>query len=91
MLQGRVLDRPGFLVNVPTVLDRTMAPAEHPDRHVLSLEVLYTPYRLTGGWPGSTEPARWLELLASFGLQLRRSAISTGEAFRGGFGARLSF
>jgi phytoene dehydrogenase-like protein len=64
MLQGRVLDRPGFLVNVPTVLDRTMAPAEHPDRHVLSLEVLYTPYRLTGGWPGSTEPARWLELLA---------------------------
>jgi phytoene dehydrogenase-like protein len=64
MQQGRVLDRPGFLVNVPTVLDPTMAPADHPERHVLSLEVLYTPYRLEGGWPDSKEPARWLELLA---------------------------
>jgi beta-carotene ketolase (CrtO type) len=64
MLAGAVLDRPGFLVNVPTVLDPTMAPAGRPDHHVLSLEVLYTPYRLRGGWPGSTEPQRWLELLA---------------------------
>jgi phytoene dehydrogenase-like protein len=30
--------------------------------HVLSLEVLYTPYALKGGWPTSSEPARWLEL-----------------------------
>ena len=56
MQQGRVLDRPGMLVNVPTVLDPTMAPADHPDRHVFSLEVLYTPYRLDGGWPDSNEP-----------------------------------
>ena len=34
-----------------------------PSRHVVSLEVLYTPYRLRGGWPASTEPRRWLELL----------------------------
>jgi beta-carotene ketolase (CrtO type) len=65
MLAGRVLDRPAMLVNVPTVLDPTMAPAEHPDRHVLSLEVLYTPYRLQGGWTDSSEPQRWLELFAS--------------------------
>jgi beta-carotene ketolase (CrtO type) len=62
---GAVLDRPALLVNVPTVLDASMAPPEHPQRHVLSLEVLYTPYRLAGGWPGSAEPERWLELFAS--------------------------
>jgi beta-carotene ketolase (CrtO type) len=27
--------------------------------------VLYTPYRLRGGWPDSGEPQRWLELFAS--------------------------
>lgn len=64
MQHGRVVERPGLLVNVPTVLDPSMAPVGHPDRHVLSLEVLYTPYRLADGWPGSTEPGRWLELLA---------------------------
>ena len=33
-------------------IDPTMAPAEHPDHHVLSLEVLYTPYRLHGRLAG---------------------------------------
>ena len=61
MSEGRVLDRPALLVNVPTLLDPSMAP---PGRHVLSVEALYTPYRLAGGWPGSDEPRRWLELLA---------------------------
>jgi phytoene dehydrogenase-like protein len=65
MLAGQVLDRPALLLNVPTVNDPTMAPDDHPDRHVLSLEVLYTPYALRGGWPGSPEPQRWLELFAS--------------------------
>ncbi len=58
---GRVLDEPGLLVNVPTLLDPTMAP---DGLHVLSLEALYTPYALTGGWPGSREPRRWLEAFA---------------------------
>jgi phytoene dehydrogenase-like protein len=58
---GRVAPRPTFLVNVPTVLDREMQP--HPDQHVLSLEVLFTPYSLPGGWPDSDEPQRWLDLL----------------------------
>lgn len=60
--QGRVLEEPGLLVNVPTLLDPTMAPE---GRHVLSLEALYTPYALAGGWPGSEEPRRWLESFAA--------------------------
>ncbi len=61
MAEGRVLEHPGMFLNVPTVVDPSMAP---PGRHVLSLECLYTPYRLRGGWPGSDEPRRWLEQLA---------------------------
>ena len=34
MAEGRILDQPGLLVNVPTLLDPTMAP---DGRHVLSL------------------------------------------------------
>ncbi len=58
MRSGGVLDRPGLFLNVPSVIDPSMAPA---GQHVLSLEALYTPYRLAGGWPGSTEPTRWLD------------------------------
>ena len=62
MARGEVLDRPVLLTNVPSVLDPTMAP---PGRHVLSLEVLFTPYTLRGGWAGSAEPRRWLDLYAT--------------------------
>ncbi|MFN3254266.1 MAG: phytoene desaturase family protein [Ilumatobacter sp.] len=58
---GEVLERPALLVNAPTVLDPTMAP---PGRHVLSIEALFTPYGLTGGWADSPEPRRWLEAFA---------------------------
>lgn len=61
--QGRVADEPMLLANVPSVLDPSMCSAE--GHHVLSLEALFTPYRLQGGWPGSNEPARWLERYAS--------------------------
>ena len=61
MGQGRVADRPMLFVNVPSVLDPTVAP---PGRHVLSIEVLFTPYHLAGGWDRSAEPARWLEVAA---------------------------
>jgi phytoene dehydrogenase-like protein len=61
MGRGEILDRPGLLVNVPTVLDPSMAP---PGRHVFSLEALYTPYRFTRGWDDRTEPARWLDRFA---------------------------
>lgn len=58
MADGRILDRPGLLVNVPTLIDTSIAP---PGRHILSLEALYTPFGLVGGWTDSTEPRRWLE------------------------------
>jgi phytoene dehydrogenase-like protein len=60
MNQGRVVDRPIFLSGIPSVLDPTLRTAT--GGHVLSLEVLFTPYGLPGGWAGSHEPRRWLEL-----------------------------
>ena len=59
MAKGKVLQQPGLIANVPTVIDDTLAPK---GQHILSLEALYTPYGLPGGWASSTEPARWLEL-----------------------------
>ena len=59
--EDRVAPFPTFLSNLPSVLDPSMAPS---DGHVLSLEVLFTPYALEGGWPDSHEPRRWLELWA---------------------------
>lgn len=55
---GFMMPRPVFLANVPTALDPTMASSGH---HVLSLEALFTPYHLPGGWTTSQEPTRWLE------------------------------
>ena len=62
--QGRMADRPMFFANLPSVLDPTMAVAGPDGGHVLSLEVLYTPYALEGGWAASDEPARWLATYA---------------------------
>lgn len=56
---GTVLDQPGFIANVPSVDDPSLAPA---GQHVLSLEALFTPYALPGGWASSPEPKRWLDL-----------------------------
>jgi len=64
MGDGQIADRPPLFVNVPSVLDPTMRVGPRGD-HVLSLEVLGTPYSLAGGWEGSSEPERWLEALAS--------------------------
>jgi len=63
MARGEVLDRPGLIANTPTVAD----PALDPDgRHLLSLEVLFTPYAHPGGWVDSAEPSRWLDLFGQF-------------------------
>lgn len=74
---GTVADEPTLLVNVPSVLDLTMQP--QPDRHVVSIEVLFTPYALRGGWPGSAEPQRWLELWAGL---MEPGALEAVEAWR---------
>ena len=60
---GLVHERPSMLINVPSVMDPLMRSAK--DEHVLSLEVLFTPFAHPGGWRTSAEPQRWLELWAS--------------------------
>jgi phytoene dehydrogenase-like protein len=59
MAAGRVADEPMFFANVPSVLDAGMRAG---GRHVFSLEALFTPYALAGGWTASREPERWLEV-----------------------------
>ncbi len=55
---GGIAERPVLFANLPSVVDPTMAPE---GRHVFSLETLFTPYGLPGGWYGSSEPRRWLD------------------------------
>ncbi len=57
---GRVAERPTMMANVPSVLDPTMRSGD--GLHVLSLEALFTPYDIEGGWADSPEPARWLKV-----------------------------
>ena len=60
---GRVAERPTMMANVPSVLDPSLRSRD--GHHVLSLEALFTPYNLEGGWEGSPEPARWLQVWSS--------------------------
>jgi phytoene dehydrogenase-like protein len=64
-LRGHVAEQPPMLVNVPSVLDPSMRVGGPDGDHVLSLEVLGTPYALAGGWDGSAEPERWLANLGA--------------------------
>jgi phytoene dehydrogenase-like protein len=61
-VRGEIAREPLFLSNVPSLLDPSVAPPA--GGHVFSLETLFTPYRLNGGWPGTAEPERWLEAFA---------------------------
>ena len=65
LADGRIADRPVMFANIPTVIDPSMAPSGDPGTHVFSLETLFTPYGLVGGWAGSDEPRRWLDAYAS--------------------------
>lgn len=56
---GHVPERPSMLTNLPSVRDPSMRGPG--GEHVLSLEVLGTPYQLREGhWDGNAEPDRWL-------------------------------
>jgi phytoene dehydrogenase-like protein len=70
------MERPVFLANSPTVMDPSMAP---PGRHVFSLEALFTPYHLDGGWPASAEPERWL---AQYATLVEGDFLSSVQAWR---------
>jgi phytoene dehydrogenase-like protein len=61
MAAGVVAERPVMYANWPSVTDPSLVGA---GEHLLGLEVLFTPYRLNGGWEGSAEPERWLEVFA---------------------------
>lgn len=74
---GRVAPEPTMLLNVPSLVDPSMEPG--PGRHVLSIEVLFTPYALEGGWADSREPERWLELWADL---MEPGALDGVEAWR---------
>jgi beta-carotene ketolase (CrtO type) len=73
---GTVIRNPAMLVNVPSLIDESIAP---DGRHVLSIEVLLTPYRHPGGWAASTEPSRWLELVAG---QFENDLLGSIESHR---------
>jgi len=62
MRAGGVAERPPAMVNVPSARDPSLRAGAD---HVLSLETLYTPYALVGGWEGSREPERWLDALGA--------------------------
>ncbi|MGA1062329.1 MAG: phytoene desaturase family protein [Ilumatobacteraceae bacterium] len=56
---GDVAANPTLLFNVPTVIDPAMQ--VNQGEHVLSLEVLFTPFNHS--WSESAEPSRWLDVL----------------------------
>ncbi len=92
--QGKVVDRPMLLVNVPSVLDDSMRVGE--SGHVLSLEVLWTPYGLQGGWPGSNEPQRWLDQYSTlvqpgFADTIRAWRVMTPPDYEEQFGMRRGY
>ena len=63
LADGHAMDRMVMLANIPTLADRSLAPA---GTHVLSLETLFTPYALKGGWQSSELPSRWLAQFSGF-------------------------
>ncbi len=58
--QGLISDQPTMLASIPSALDPEMK-ADN-GLHTFGLEVLFTPYSLNGGWKGSQQPDRWLDI-----------------------------
>ncbi len=88
-LAGKITRQPIFLSNTPDVLDSALRPLH--SGHTFSLEVLYTPYHLQGGWGKSSEPNRWLEVFSShtsneFLSGIRRWRVLTPPDYEREFG-----
>jgi phytoene dehydrogenase-like protein len=82
-----------FYTNYPSVLDASMKPV---DGHVFSLEALFTPYSLEGGWDGSGEPERWLATVATlmepgFMDSVRRWRLVGPRDYESDFGMRNGY
>jgi len=58
--RGAVASRPPMMISMPSAADDSMSTDD--GHHVVSIEVLYTPSQLRGGWSGSDHPAHWLDL-----------------------------
>ncbi len=58
---GRIAERPMFFANTPSVKDRSVAAGLGATQDIFSMEILWTPYGLKGGWETSTEPQRWIQ------------------------------
>jgi phytoene dehydrogenase-like protein len=54
--RGVIPDPPLMVLNIPSVLDPSMKSGDH---HIMSLEVLFTPYQLQGGWHDGV-PTTWI-------------------------------
>lgn len=75
--RGEVAPRPVMFANVPSHHDPSMLLGS--SGHVFSLETLFTPYTLRGGWKSSQEPRRWLELHDSL---LTKSLLTETSTWR---------
>jgi len=65
---GAIAQRPPMVISVVAGVDSSLADSSPS---TLSIELFHAPYELSGGWPGSAEPARWIELAAdAFGHDL---------------------
>jgi beta-carotene ketolase (CrtO type) len=62
MQHGLISSKPVMFANVPSYHDPSMRGDAADGTHVFSLETLFTPYGYVGGWQGSEEPARWLDM-----------------------------
>ena len=78
MQEGRILERPALLINIPTIDDVTMRSPQ--DHHVLSIEALFTPYRFREPWASSSEPERWLTLASEMFEEPLTDSIITWRA-----------
>ena len=63
LADGTVMDRMVLLANIPTLADPSLT---SDGSHVLSLEALFTPYAIPGGWERSTLPESWLDQFSTF-------------------------
>jgi phytoene dehydrogenase-like protein len=93
MGRGEVAEKPMFFANIPSVLDDKMKVRTPEGGHVLSLEVLFTPYELRGGWHSSAEPERWLASFADllepgFRESIRDWRVMTPESYEEQFNLR---
>jgi phytoene dehydrogenase-like protein len=91
LLDGHVTERPILFTNLPSVLDPTMVVPGPEGGHVFSLEVLWTPYALAGGWEASTEPDRWLDVYSGvvqpgFRDGIRRWRVMSPPRYEAEFG-----